>query len=144
MCLGCLRFLKLNDNEATVRVLKEAVLSFVQERRWERFHNPKDLAESICIEASELLELFQWRTAKEVRLLSKDLNIERISSELADVVIYCLAFANILQIDMADSVFEKLRENARRYPKSKYVGIAPYHLPPTAEKPKAKSGIFRS
>ena len=103
MCLDCLRFLKLNDTEATVRVLKEAVLSFVQECGCERFHNSKDLAESICIEASKLLDLFQWCTAKDVRLLSA-------------------RFANILQIDMADSL--RKTKNARRYPKLKYVGMA--------------------
>ncbi len=117
------------DKETTVDELKEAVSRFVRERKWKRFHNPKNLAESICIESSELLELFQWLTTNESKTLSMDPEkISRLSEEFADVLIYCLAFANIVHIDIADAVLFKLREGARRYPTSRYRGRKTHHF----------------
>jgi len=114
------------DEATTVSTLRKAISRFVQERGWERFHNPKNLAESICIEASELLELFQWLTTAESKNLNKDpANIHLISSELADVLIYCFALANAVQVDVSSSVLSKLKESSRRYPASSYMGKAP-------------------
>jgi len=117
------------DKETTISSLKEAVSKFVQERGWKKFHNPKNLAESICIESSELLELFQWLTNRESKTFIKDFtNLARLSSELADVLIYCLALANATRIDVASSVLSKLKESAERYPASECMGRAPHHL----------------
>ncbi|MGQ9543791.1 MAG: MazG-like family protein [Candidatus Bathyarchaeia archaeon] len=116
----------IRDDEATVGSLKEAVASFIHERGWGRFHDPKNLAESICIESSELLELFQWVTTDESKTYSEDHEkMSFISSELADIIIYCLAFANVLNIDISDSVTSKLRECEERYPKSRFWGRPP-------------------
>ena len=114
------------DKETTISSLKEAVSAFVQERGWKKFHSPKNLAESICIESSELLELFQWLTDRESETFTKDsAHFDRLSSELADVLIYCLALANATKIDVASSVLSKLEESAGRYPVSEYTGRAP-------------------
>ena len=103
--------------------MKDAVHSFVHERRWEKYHNPKDLAESICIEASELLEIFQWTTPNESRkFMTDDSKLKQIKEELSDVVIYCLSMANTLDIDLSSAVLDKLEHNKKKYPSSLYKG----------------------
>ena len=115
-----------SDEDITVSDLREAISKFVRGREWERFHNPKNLAESICVEASELLELFQWLTTAESKRLKRDpANLRLLSSELADVLTYCFALANAIQVDVSGSVLSKLKESSRRYPKSSYKGKAP-------------------
>lgn len=95
-------------------------LAFREERDWAQFHNPKDLAISISLEAAELLEVFQW-SGQDVTVESKT---ERIEEELADVVIYCIYLADTLGLDMPDAVSSKLDENARKYPAEKARGNA--------------------
>ena len=87
--------------------------------------SPKDLAESICIEAAELLQLFQWIKPEESEQFRKNLSkLKRIREELADVTIYCLNMANTLDIDLASAILEKLEENKKKYPTDKYKGKA--------------------
>ena len=81
-------------------------------RDWRKFHNEKDLAISISIEASELLELFQWKESKEVT--SKSLG--RIKEELADVLIYSFMLADNLQLDVEKIIEDKLVDNNQKYP----------------------------
>ena len=83
---------------------------FLKEREWEKFQNPKDLAESVCIEPAELLQLFQWiAPAESEKFKQHQDKLDEIERELADVVIYCLSLANTLGIDLATAV----RENRR-------------------------------
>lgn len=84
---------------------------FRDERNWRQFHNEKDLAISISLEANELLELFQWKTPEE----SKE-NLERLKEELADVLIYSYMMADNLGFDIDVIIAEKLIKNARKYP----------------------------
>ncbi len=113
------------DSEATIQNLKTLVRDFVIKRNWVKYHNPKDLAEAICIEAAELLEVFQWATVEEAfsfkNIPSK---MNRIRDELADVFIYCLSMANALEIDLSSAVSEKLSKNEAKYPADKYFGRA--------------------
>ncbi|MEM2943061.1 MAG: nucleotide pyrophosphohydrolase [Candidatus Bathyarchaeia archaeon] len=126
-----------SDRDATIHFLKEAVRAFVQERGWDRFHNAKNLAESICIESSELLELFQWLSSRESQgFIRRPQNLSRLSGELADVLIYCLALANLAGVDIASSILSKLRESARRYPAHEYSGRAPRLGVRSGERPK--------
>ena len=105
------------DDNTVVKELISSVREFLRERDWERFHNPKDLAESICIEAAELLQLFQWQTPAEAATFIEDsLKVEELQHELADVVIYCLSLANTLEIDLTNCVLNKLRINREKYP----------------------------
>lgn len=90
----------------------QAVDRFRDERRWRQFHNPKDLAISISLEASELLELFQWRSNEAV-LASRT---EQLKEELADVLIYATMLAQDLSFDMDAIVLDKLEKNAVKYP----------------------------
>jgi dCTP diphosphatase len=74
----------------------------------EKYHNPKDLAISISIESNELLELFQWKNLDEIqKLLENPDYLKRIKNELADVIIYCLSFVDVLGIDVSQAVIEK-------------------------------------
>jgi len=113
------------DSEATFQELKELVRGFIAERGWEKYHNPKDLAEAICVEAAELLEVFQWSTVQEASTWGNDPSkMERIREELADVLIYCMSMANTLNIDLSETILRKLEKNEEKYPAEKYFGRA--------------------
>ena len=88
------------------------VNQFRDERNCRQFHNEKDLAISISLEASELLELFQWKQPEEV----KETSLERIKEELADVLIYSYMMADNLQLDLDEIIEEKLAKNKLKYP----------------------------
>ena len=97
------------------------IRKFRDDRDWKQFHNPKDLAVSISIEAAELLELFQWKTAEESNRFAAD-NRERVSEEIADVAIYLVELADITGIDLAKAIDAKLEKNAQKYPVEKSRG----------------------
>ncbi len=90
----------------------DKINKFRDDRDWRKFHNEKDLAISISIEASELLELFQWKESKEVTNKS----LGRIKEELADVLIYSFMLADNLQLDVEKIIEDKLVDNNRKYP----------------------------
>ena len=98
--------------------LMEEVVEFRDERNWQQFHNPKDLALSLSLEASELLENFQWKTSEE----ALDDNFENIIDELADVVIYALLMSNELNINLEQAIKDKIRKNREKYPVNKSFG----------------------
>lgn len=92
--------------------LTDKINEFRDERNWRQFHNSKDLALSLSLEASELLENFQWVSAEE----GAEKNRENIKDELADVFIYGLMMADDLDIDMNEAILNKLKKNAEKYP----------------------------
>lgn len=94
------------------------VLAFRDERDWDQFHTPKDLAISVAIEAGELLECFKW-TGRDV---TADANAQRIREELADVLIYCMYLADSMGVEVPQLIEDKLETNERRYPISKAKG----------------------
>lgn len=114
-----------SDRDTTIQELKDRVEAFVQARDWDVYHHPKELAISICIEAAELLEIFQW-VEKEptARLKENKEAMQRISEELADVIDYCIGLANRLDIDISQAVLDKMESNERRYPADKVKGKA--------------------
>ena len=91
---------------------------FRDDRDWRQFHNEKDLAISISLEAAELLELFQWKSPEEVR----ENSIERIKEELADVLIYSHMLASNLDLDIDEIIEAKLEKNNIKYPVDKSKG----------------------
>ena len=97
--------------------LKERVAAFVAERDWARFHSAKNLAMALSVEASELVELFQWSTEAESDALD-DERRQRAAEEIADVQIYLLQIAARLDVDIGAAVLDKLAKNARKYPAS--------------------------
>jgi NTP pyrophosphatase (non-canonical NTP hydrolase) len=97
--------------------ITEALLKFCNERDWEQFHNSKDLALAISIEAGELNELFLWKEAK-------DVNVEKLKNELADVLAYSLLLANKHNLDVKQIVLDKIKANGEKYPVDKAKGNA--------------------
>ena len=91
------------------------VLKFRDDRNWRQFHNPKDLAISISLEAYELLEIFQWSGSDTVCENKK----EKIKEELADVLNYCILMADICGLDMDEIIQEKIKRNEEKYPVEK-------------------------
>lgn len=107
----------MSDVDMTLSGLREHVAAFVDEREWAQFHNAKDLAAAIAIEAAELMELFLWKSSAEVKEVVANANTrQQVMYELADVVILCLSMANRLEIDVADAVLEKMELNGAKYP----------------------------
>ncbi|WP_162011573.1 nucleotide pyrophosphohydrolase [Streptococcus sp. S784/96/1] len=100
-----------------MNVIKQ-INEFRDNRDWRQFHNEKDLAISISLEASELLELFQWKSSDKVVQSS----LEQIKEELADVLIYSYMMADNLNLDINDIILEKLVKNEKKYPIDKAKG----------------------
>lgn len=103
--------MKKSDSDTNIQELKDLVVKFREERDWGKHHSPKNLAISIAIEASELMELFQWDE------YSKS-DKQKMSDELADILIYCFNFADTQDIDIATVFRKKLQAAARKYPVS--------------------------
>ena len=101
--------------------LKKKILKFRDDRDWKQFHNPKNLALSISIEASELMELYQWLNMQESREFSKT-NKKEIESEVADILNYLILFANDLDIDLLEVTDKKLKISEKKYPVKKAKG----------------------
>ena len=101
-----------------LKQLAEKILEFRDEREWGKFHNPKDLALSISLEASELLEVFQWKSSEE----AIEKNIENMKDELADILIYSILFANETGINIGDAIEKKIIKNGEKYPVEKAYG----------------------
>lgn len=105
------------DNKTSISELRQLAQDFVDERDWNIYHNPKDLAVSIAIEAAELMELFQWAGQGEVEKMSNDRDkLLRIREELADVMILCLNMGNTLGIELSQAIVEKIEKNKAKYP----------------------------
>ncbi|HBD02581.1 TPA: nucleotide pyrophosphohydrolase [Candidatus Collierbacteria bacterium] len=101
--------------------LIKLVIKFRDDRDWKQFHNPKDMAISLSLEASELLEHFQWKKSDEMVTYLKTHKNE-VSNELADVFIWVLTISHDLNIDLIKSVKEKVKLNAKKYPVKKSKG----------------------
>ena len=111
------------DDRATIEELKKLFIKFRDERDWKKYHNPKDLAASVSIEAAELLENFQWKTDEEIEGMLKDEEkLKEVSEELADVIAYCLSFSDVTKIDISEALKKKIEENQRKYPIEKVKG----------------------
>jgi len=98
-------------------LLQQKLIEFRNDRDWEQFHNPKDLALAISIEASELNELFLWKNAEEA-------DVEKVKEELADVLAYALLLAEKYKLDVDEIVLNKIQRNAEKYPVNKAKGTA--------------------
>ena len=96
----------------------EQIIKFRDDRDWKQFHNPKDLAISISLEAAELLEVFQW-SADDITCNNK---MEKIRVELADVLNYCVLMADACGLDIDEIVQDKIKRNNEKYPVEKARG----------------------
>ena len=95
--------------------IKSRLREFAKDRDWNQFHTLKNIACSINIEASELLEIFQWREIKSIDL--KDLNLkEKIGDEVADIMLYLIRFSDIADINLEEVCLKKIKKNQKKYP----------------------------
>ncbi len=104
-----------------IRKIQEKIRCFRDERDWMQFHDPKNMAVSIIIEASELLEHFQWKTKKEVEKYVME-NKGEIQDEIADIALYLFELADNLEINLADAMQKKINKNEQKYPVEKARG----------------------
>lgn len=104
-----------------IKELTEKIKQFRDERDWMQFHNPKDVALSLVLEAAEVLEHFQWKKPGEVEVHAKACKDE-IADELADVATYLFELADNLGIDLPRAIETKLAKNAAKYPVEKAKG----------------------
>ena len=100
-----------------IEQIQDALRRFNQERDWDQFHNGKDLAIGLSVEASELLEAFLWKAPE-------DVNPAKIREELADVLNYAFQMADKYNLDIKEIMLEKIRRNAEKYPGEKAKGTA--------------------
>jgi NTP pyrophosphatase (non-canonical NTP hydrolase) len=103
--------------------LLDKIKKFRDERDWKQFHNHKDMAISIVLEASELLEHFQWKTSQEIDETVK-VKKEELEEEVADILIYLLELSDNIGIDIVNAVEKKLKKNEMKYPVEKTKGTA--------------------
>lgn len=114
----------MDDSKTTVGELRALMKEFVKERDWGKYHTPKNLAGSVCVEAGELLELFQWLAPEEAKERCKDDAAFRkaVGEEMSDVLMYLLSLANALDLDVAQAARAKLEKNRKKYPAEKFRG----------------------
>jgi NTP pyrophosphatase (non-canonical NTP hydrolase) len=111
-------------NNSFQQVLKK-IKKFRDERDWMQFHDPKNMATAVSIEASELLEHFLWKTPEEVeQYLKNKKNKEEVSDEIADIMTYLIELADNLEIDIETAIENKMKKNAQKYPVEKAHGKA--------------------
>ncbi|MBE0638168.1 MAG: nucleotide pyrophosphohydrolase [Bacteroidales bacterium] len=98
-----------------IREITDRIVAFRNERNWEQFHNPKDLAIALSIEAAELNELFLWKNVDQIVQTDR----EAVADELADVLVYALFLAQKFDFDVKEIIFNKMKKNAIKYPVEK-------------------------
>ena len=104
-----------------IKEITAKIMKFRDERDWMQFHDPKNMAVSIILEASELLEHFQWKTREEVEEYVAQNKME-IRDEIADIALYLFELSDNLGIDLISAMEEKLKKNAMKYPVEKAKG----------------------
>jgi len=109
--------MEMKETMSDIQEILNELRRFNAERDWDQFHNGKDLAVALSIEASELLEAFLWKTAEEAQL-------SKIKEELADVLNYAFQMADRYQLDIKQIMLDKLAKNAAKYPVEKAKGSA--------------------
>jgi len=106
-----------NDQNMTVKELKESAKTFCEARDWDQYHDAKELAISIMIESSELLELFRFKSKEEMReIFAASDKREEVCDELADVLFALLRFAQLYDIDLTNEFYRKMNKNEAKYP----------------------------
>lgn len=101
--------------------------TFAEERDWEQFHTPKNLAMALSVEASELVEIFQWLTPEESAAIMTTERGRAVRDEIADVMTYLLRFADVLDIDLDEAMSSKVERSAQRYTVAESKGSAAKH-----------------
>ena len=112
-----------NRMQSDLQTLRQVVRQFAEERDWDQFHTPKNLASALCVEAAELLEPFQWLNSGHARELDETVRTQ-VRHEMADVLTYLIRLADKLDVDLYEAVLEKMELNRRKYPADRVRGDA--------------------
>ncbi|MCK5884357.1 MAG: nucleotide pyrophosphohydrolase [Bacteriovoracaceae bacterium] len=105
--------------------IKKYLEDYAKARDWEQFHNPKNIAMALSVEASELVELFQWLTPEQALAIKNDpAKLNHVSDELADILSYTILMSKYLGINLEEALDNKLEKNAEKYPVDKARGTA--------------------
>ena len=113
----------MSDKQTYIQELRSIIETFVDERDWQQFHSPKNLAMSISIESAELMELFQWLSLDEARkVMESGKTREDAVDEIADILIYSFAFCIRNEIDITDAIKQKMKKNINKYPTEDFRG----------------------
>ena len=107
----------MTTNNSDIELIMKEIVRFTEDRDWDQFHNGKDLALALSIEASELNEAFLWKKPEEV-------NIEKVKEELADIMNYAFLIAHKYDMDIKEIILNKLKINGEKYPVNKAKGSA--------------------
>lgn len=107
----------MTTNNSDIELIMKEIVRFTEDRDWYQFHNGKDLALALSIEASELNEAFLWKKPEEV-------NIEKVKEELADIMNYAFLIAHKYDMDIKEIILNKLKRNGEKYPVNKAKGSA--------------------
>ncbi len=99
-----------------IKSIQQQLADFADERDWDQFHNPKNLAMALSVEVSELVEIFQWLTAKQSEAIMQSDEATHVEEEMADILIYLLRMADKLNIDLDSAVSAKIIKNSKKYP----------------------------
>ena len=111
------------DSDTTIGELKEVVKKYCEDRDWDQYHSPKELAIGVATEAAELLEPFRFKSEKEMEAMLKDPNTrEEIGEEMADTVYFVLRLAQKYDIDLSSAFERKMEKNIKKYPIEKAKG----------------------
>ena len=105
----------MTTNNSDIELIMKEIVRFTEDRDWDQFHNGKDLALALSIEASELNEAFLWKKPEEV-------NIEKVKEELADIMNYAFLIAHKYDMDIKEIILNKLKRNGEKYPVNKAKG----------------------
>lgn len=105
-----------NKGNLDIEKIKKSLRLFSKERDWEQFHNPKNLATALSVEASELLEIFQWSNDGGLSEINNPKTKKEIEKEIADIFNYLVKLIDILDIDIETAALKKIKENAEKYP----------------------------
>ncbi len=112
-------------DQVDIDAVKNLLRHFSQQRDWDKFHHPKNLAMSLAAEAGELLDIFRWLTETESKALSKNVSAkQQVAQELADVLLNAIRLADLMDINLAKAIDEKLVTNAEKYPVDRVKGSA--------------------
>jgi NTP pyrophosphatase (non-canonical NTP hydrolase) len=101
-----------------IKNIQKQLSDFADERDWDQFHNPKNLAMALSVESSELVEIFQWLTPEQAESIMSSSESEHVKEEMADIMIYLIRMADKLNVDLESAVTDKIVKNGKRYPVS--------------------------
>ena len=115
-------YMKNSDFNTDINFLKLYVKEFCEERDWDQFHTPKELAIGISTESAELLDLFRFKSEEEVQKIINSTKREEVEDELADILFFLLRFAKTNEIDLSEAIVKKINKNKEKYPIDKVKG----------------------